>query len=197
VLCSIPLAATGVKNYLFGDHLLATGVSGFTRHLRLHGRLGTDRQPNDLALMLNLLIPIAGALALNEKGFKRSVAVGAMLLAIAGVVVTFSRAGFLTLAATFVMFLAVLPDARRPASRWACCSWRCAPPPLLPSGYMDRLSTITDIEADKTGVGTGPLAGLQGGHRSRYREPARRRRTRQRRDRPQQGTRALDLAIGA
>ncbi len=155
VLCSIPLATTGVKNYLFGDHLLATGVSGFTRISGYMGGSGLTSNPNDLALMLNLLIPIAGALALNERGFKRSVAVAAMLIAIAGVVVTFSRAGFLTLAATFVMFLAVLARRKAPGLAIGLLLLAMFAPLLMPSGYMDRLSTITDIEADKTGSAQG------------------------------------------
>jgi O-antigen ligase len=36
----------------------------------------------------------------------------------------------------------------------------CAPP-LLPSGYTDRLSTITDIEADKTGSAQGRWEDVQ------------------------------------
>jgi probable O-glycosylation ligase (exosortase A-associated) len=155
VLCSVPLAATGVKNYLFGDHLLATGVRGFSRISGYMGGSGLTGNPNDLALMLNLLIPIAGALALIERGLKRSVAVAAMLLAMAGVIVTFSRAGFLTLAATFVMFLAVLARRKSPAIAIALLLVAMCAPPLLPSGYMNRLSTITDIESDKTGSAQG------------------------------------------
>jgi probable O-glycosylation ligase (exosortase A-associated) len=155
VLCSIPLAATGVKNFLFGEHLLATGVRGFTRIAGYQGGSGLTGNPNDLALMLNLIIPIAGALALSERGTRRTVAAGALLLAIAGVVVTFSRAGFLTLAATFVMFMVVLARRKAPGIAMGMLVLAMCATPLLPSGYVDRLSTITDIDADKTGSAQG------------------------------------------
>jgi len=40
VLCSIPLAVTGVKNYVFGENLLSTGVRGFTRIAGYEGGSG-------------------------------------------------------------------------------------------------------------------------------------------------------------
>jgi probable O-glycosylation ligase (exosortase A-associated) len=153
--CSVPLALTGVKNYLFGENLLATGVRGFTRISGYEGGSGIAGNPNDLALVLNLIIPIAGALAMTEQGWKRWLAVGAMTIGIAGVIVTFSRAGFLTLAATFVMFLAVLARRKSPGVAAGLLLLAMCAPPLLPSGYTDRLSTITDIEADKTGSAQG------------------------------------------
>ena len=155
VFCSLPLAATGLKNYLLGENLLSTGVRGFTRISGYEGGSGIAGNPNDLALVLNLIIPIAGALAMTERGWKRWVAIAAMLLGIAGVVVTFSRAGFLTLAAVFVMFLAVLARRKAPGVAMGLLLLALCVPPLLPSGYMDRLSTITDIDADKTGSAQG------------------------------------------
>ena len=155
VLCSIPLAVTGVKNYVFGEHLLSTGVSGFTRISGYDGGSGLTGNPNDLALMLNLIIPIAGALAITERGLKRHVAVAAMLVGVAGVVVTFSRAGFLTLAATFVMFMLVIARRKSPAIAFGLLLLGLCAPLAMPSGYADRLSTITDIEADKTGSAQG------------------------------------------
>lgn len=155
VLCSIPLAVTGVKNYVFGEHLLSTGVSGFTRISGYEGGSGLTGNPNDLALMLNLIIPIAGALAVSERGLKRNVAIAAMLVGIAGVVVTFSRAGFLTLAATFVMFMLVVARRKSPALAFGLLLLGLCAPLAMPAGYADRLSTITDMEADKTGSAQG------------------------------------------
>ena len=43
VLCAIPLAATGIRNYFFGE-VLTTGVPGLTRIVRLHGRFWSGRQ---------------------------------------------------------------------------------------------------------------------------------------------------------
>ena len=66
VLCSIPLAATGLKNYLSGG-FLSTGVPGFQRIYGYKGGSGIAGNPNDLALMLNLIIPIAGVLLLDAR----------------------------------------------------------------------------------------------------------------------------------
>lgn len=154
VLCSIPLAATGLKNYLVGE-VLSTRVPGLVRIYGYVGGSGLVANPNDLALMLNLIIPITGALLLSTRGAKRGLAAGALLLSIATVIVTFSRAGFLTLAAIFLMFLAVLARQRSSGAAVALLLLALCVPPLLPSGYVDRLSTITDINADRTGSAKG------------------------------------------
>jgi len=154
-LCSIPLSLTAVRNYLFGEGLLSTGVAGFYRISGYTGGSGLTDNPNDLALMLNLIIPIAAALTFSERGWKRVILATAVTLAVAAVIVTFSRAGFLTLAAIFVMSLAVLVRRRAPSAALGLLFVALLVPPLLPSGYMDRIGTITNIEADQTGSAQG------------------------------------------
>jgi putative inorganic carbon (HCO3(-)) transporter len=67
------------------------------------------------------------------------------------IVVTFSRAGFLTLATTALVFAVKL--ARRGA--WGLLVGGAVvlvlALPVLPAGYLDRLATITDVESDPTG----------------------------------------------
>jgi O-antigen ligase len=160
VLCSVPLALTGVANYLSGD-VLTTGVRGFYRIEGYMGGSGLTGNPNDLALMLNLIVPIAGVLVFISRGPARLVAIGALLLAIAAVVLTFSRAGFITLAASFVMFLAVLVRRKSAGLAIGLLLVAICVPPFLPAGYIDRLSTITNIEADATGSAQGRWRDLQ------------------------------------
>ena len=162
VLCSIPLAATGVTNYLSGA-TLSTGVRGF---YRIEGYVGVGGSglvgnPNDLALMLNLIVPIAGVLVFVSRGGRRLVALGALLLAVLAIVLTFSRAGFVTLAASFAMFLLVLARRKAAGAAAALLALAICIPPLLPAGYVDRLSTITNIEADRTGSAQGRWRDLQ------------------------------------
>jgi len=154
VLCSIPLAATGVGNYVSGERL-STGVSGFYRIAGYTGGSGLTGNPNDLALMLNLIIPIAGVLVFIGRGATRAVATGALLLSVAAVVLTFSRAGFLTLAASFVMLLAVLARRKSPGGAVGLLLLAICVPPLLPDGYVARLGTIANIDADATGSAQG------------------------------------------
>jgi O-antigen ligase len=85
----------------------------------------------------------------------RGIAAMAMLISVAGVIVTFSRAGFLTLAATGVMLLAVLVRRHSNGAAALLVAVALVVPVLVPDSYFDRLSTITDIEADQTGSAQG------------------------------------------
>jgi O-antigen ligase len=155
VLCAIPLAATGLNNYLSGD-LVSTGVPGLKRIYGYMGGSGIAANPNDLALMLNLIIPIAAAMMIATRNpAARAVAAFVVLVSIAGVIVTFSRAGFLTLTATAVMLLAVLIRRRSGGAAALLVATALVAPLLVPDAYLERLSTITDIEADQTGSAQG------------------------------------------
>jgi O-antigen ligase len=125
------------------------------------GGSGLTGNPNDLALMLNLIVPIAGVLVFISRGLGRLVALGALLIAIAAIVLTFSRAGFMTLAASFLMFLAVLARRKAPGAAIGLLVLAVCVPPLLPQGYVERLSTITNIEADRTGSAQGRWRDIQ------------------------------------
>jgi O-antigen ligase len=105
--------------------------------------------------MLNLIMPIAGVLVFMTRGVSRAVAVAAVLLSLAAIVLTFSRAGFLTLAASFVMLLAVLARRKAPGAAVGLLLLALCVPPMLPAGYAARLSTIANIEADATGSAQG------------------------------------------
>jgi len=153
-LCAIPLAATGIWHYLSGD-VMKTTQDGLVRVVGYQGSSGLTGNPNDLALMLNLIIPLTGALALSSHGMKRLFAVGVTLLSMAGVVITFSRAGFLALAATFFMFLLVLVRRKSGGAAMALLVVALAVPFALPHTYVERLSTITNLEQDKTGSAQG------------------------------------------
>lgn len=155
VLGAVPLAATGVKNYLTGD-VLTTGVAGFTRIAGYVGGSSIAANPNDLALVLNLVIPLAAALVIvSRRPGARLLAAASLLLAVTAVILTFSRAGFLALAATVLVSVAYL--ARRGAAgRAAALAVAAAVAfPLLPNSYVDRLSTIANIQEDATGSAQG------------------------------------------
>jgi probable O-glycosylation ligase (exosortase A-associated) len=155
VLCAIPLAATGISNYLSGE-VLSTGVPGLRRIYGYMGGSGLAANPNDLALVLNLIVPIAAALMLeSRRPAVKAMAAASALVSIACIVVTFSRAGFLTLATTAAMLFVVLLRRRSAGAATLLLLVTLAAPVLMPDGYMDRLSTITNIEADRTGSAQG------------------------------------------
>jgi len=106
--------------------------------------------------MLNLILPLSIALFLsNRKPILRTVLLGMIALLVCAVILTFSRQGFLTLAAIFVMYLWKL--RKRPQRGWAVAALVIALLciPLLPSSYFERMNTITDIQTDPTGSAQG------------------------------------------
>jgi hypothetical protein len=146
-LMAVPLAGFAVKNYLSGAFIDGGAVKrivGYDAPL--------TENPNDLALMLNLILPLTVALFLmSPRPAVRFLLLACIVLDVMGVIVTFSRAGFITLATILLMFMWRL--LKRPERHWAMAALVVAliSVPLFPSGYVDRLSTITDIDADPTG----------------------------------------------
>jgi putative inorganic carbon (HCO3(-)) transporter len=155
VLASLPLSLTALQNYASGSFLRTPDgalprIAGYTA-----AGSGLAANPNDLALMINLLLPFAAALMLSaRRWWLRGVAATALLFGVAAVIVTFSRAGFLTLAATGLVALLALAR-RRPLALLAAAVLLATGLTLLPQGYFERLSTITDIESDTTGSAQG------------------------------------------
>jgi len=161
VLCAIPLALTGVQHYASGN-VMSTGVAGLVRVRGYVGGSGLVGNPNDLALMLNLIIPIAAALFLSERrAGARWLAGTTVFLSAGAVILTFSRAGFLTLAATAILFALWLLRHRAAGKAAVILVAGLCAIPFLPEGYVNRLSTITDREADLTGSATGRVRDYQ------------------------------------
>ena len=154
-LCSIPLALTAINNYRSGVFVTQAG-SAVQRIAGYVGGSGLAGNPNDLALMLNLLLPITGVLFVVSRSPGARLATGlACLLSVAAVIATFSRAGFITLAA--IGLLTVVAMARRGAVATALgiVFLLCVTLAIVPRSYYDRLATITNIEADVTGSAQG------------------------------------------
>ena len=152
VLCSIPIAIVALKNFASGVYV--TSQDNVVQ--RIAGLSGLTGNPNDLALTLNLFIPIAAALFFISRAWApRAVAALALMLSIPAVIVTFSRAGFLTLGAIAVMGLFVAVRRRAAAPVVVVLLAGAIAVPFLPAGYLARLNTITNIEADRTGSAQG------------------------------------------
>ena len=146
-LLSVPLAMTGVRNYLSGQFIDA-GHS-VTRIIGYEGAL--TQNPNDLAMLLNLLLPIAVALLMGSRTVVARVSLlGIVLLIVLGMVATFSRTGFLTLITTVLVYGWKL--RRRPQRRWfiGLALTSLVLLPFAPSEYRDRIATIIEVENDET-----------------------------------------------
>ena len=142
----VPLALTGLRNYASGAFRDDSGIK------RIEGySSGLAGNPNDLALVLNLLLPIALGLALGGRRPEgRLLAFLAAAVLAVGVVVTFSRAGFVTLVATVLVYLLKLLGRGRAAPAVAVALLAFLALPLLPDGYVSRVASIASVDSDPT-----------------------------------------------
>ena len=142
-LMTIPIAATTLAHF----------AAGVTMDNRVVGYMAPlTENPNGVALVLSLLLPLAlGLFFIARSIVARAVLLAVVTLDVSAVVVTFSRAGFLTLATVLAMY--VYRFLRRPERPWAIviCLVLLACAPLVPPGYWQRVGTITDVESDPTG----------------------------------------------
>jgi O-antigen ligase len=151
-LVSVPLAYAGISQYQSGA-LERGRITGYAS--------GLTANPNDLAMMVDLILPLAvtvGLLAKTSWGrVSAFVIVGINLACLAA---THSRGGFVGLA---VMLLAALSLAVR-RKKWALIGLFIVALPigvaLLPSSLTERLATIGSVESDDTGSSQARLTGM-------------------------------------
>ncbi len=147
VSCAAIIAVTAIRHFLTG-----TLMDGAPDRIAGYGTSGMAGNPNDLALLLNIIIPLNAALIAVSRGWGvRVLASLVLLVSIAGVIVTFSRAGFITLAVIGALGLWQL--VRRGAVGWlaALVVAGVLLGALAPGHYADRLSTVWNMDADTTG----------------------------------------------
>jgi putative inorganic carbon (hco3(-)) transporter len=148
------LTAMALGLGLFAVYNYATGeVFQSSAQERVLGNMASlTRNPNDLALMINLLVPLTVALFLGERhGLKRNLLLAAIGIEVSTVGLTYSRAGALTLAVIVLLYLWKLRG--RPERSWlfGLVVALLLALPLAPASYFERLSTIASVDADRTG----------------------------------------------
>jgi putative inorganic carbon (hco3(-)) transporter len=146
---TIPIGTTAIMHYLTGT-FVEGGNAEAPRIMGYDAPLTAN--PNDLALVLCMMLPLAVALAVAQRHvFGRLAFLAIAGLDIVAVILTFSRTGFVTLAALAVVGMFKL--SRGPARLWIVGIVVCglALVPLLPEGYLQHMGTITAIETDPTG----------------------------------------------
>lgn len=145
VLMAVPLAFTAINNLLSG-----VTMAGSQRIIGYDAPLAEN--PNDMALLLNLLLPLAIGLFLSAaSAFKKFALATVIALMVVGVIATFSRAGFLTLAVIFVSYLYLLRKRTERFLAPIILILVVVALPFMPGDYVGRLSTITNVESDETG----------------------------------------------
>lgn len=149
-IIAIPLALSAVKTFFsggFANQELSHGLDRITGY-----EAALTANPNDLALMLNLILPITISLLLATRTpAMRALLMLCIVLDIVAVVATYSRGGFLTLAVIALLYLAALFRRRKLSVAILACIASMLALPLLPSHYVTRLATITNIQSDRTG----------------------------------------------
>jgi O-antigen ligase len=144
VLATGYIAFRAVFDYARGFNLIENG--------RVQGAVGgIFRNPNDLALNMVAVMPLATLIALQGRtGLRRIVAAASLLLMLATVVVSHSRSGSVGLAA-MALILAVYLVRRRPGLVMAGVLAGALALPFAPDSYWNRISSITDASEDDTG----------------------------------------------
>lgn len=145
LVTGVVLSAGAINDYRAGNF----AVEGY----RVVGVLGNlFRNPNDMALHLVTMIPIALALFLSTRNAVAKVAFGTCAaLLVAGLIPTFSRGGFLGLAACLVVFALKVGRRRRPTVMVVSVLVVGAFIALAPGDYFNRLTSIVDHTRDAVG----------------------------------------------
>jgi len=144
VIASGYIAGRAVLDYARGVNLIENG--------RVQGAVGgMFKNPNDLALNMVSVIPLAAMLALRPIPMvRRLLAALSVALMIGTIVATHSRSGTVGLAAMTVVLAAHLVR-RKPGLVFAGALACTLALPLLPASYWQRVASITDEKLDDTG----------------------------------------------
>ncbi len=144
VIASGYIGMRAVLDYARGINLI--------EHGRVQGSVGgMFKNPNDLALNMVAVLPLAVFLVLQPLSTaKRALAAGCAVMMFGAIVASHSRSGTVGLAAMGLV-LGVQLLKRKPGLVLATVFAGVLALPLLPSSYWQRLASITDESLDETG----------------------------------------------
>lgn len=142
------LSVGALNNYRLGN----LEVEGY----RIAGVLGNlFRNPNDMATHLVTMLPIAVAFMFSTRGLHKRLLYGALVgLLVGGTVVSFSRAGFLGLAAGTFVLVWKIGRRNRVVTMLLVTFGLLAFLVLAPGNYYNRLFSIYDNSRDAVGSAT-------------------------------------------
>jgi O-antigen ligase len=130
-------------------------VSAYDGTARIGGYTsGMASNPNDLALIANIFVPLAVGLFVGTRGLlRRLVFAGLAALNAGAIVLTFSRAGFLGLVCNVLLCAHVfLPRGKRLLALGVAVGLGALLIVTMPA-YQERIGTIFNVEEDTTGSG--------------------------------------------
>jgi hypothetical protein len=150
---SLSIMAVGLAILTLNNYASGVFIDQAANQDRVVGNEGAlTKNPNDLALMINIIIPLTIALLLSSVRQAIRVLLAGMLgLEVLTVILTFSRGGFLTLGTILLLYMWKLRHRVERVWIYGILVLALLCVPLLPSTYFDRMSTIIHTEADSTG----------------------------------------------
>jgi hypothetical protein len=149
----------------WGSFMALSGARDFSAGVFNQGRIAGYESalagnPNDLAFTINLMMAvILGLFFATKNTVHRLLLGGAVALMTWGVITTFSRAGFLTLAAMGAVLLFERVRKGDMLSVLVVLGLVACFIVVSPAGYGDRLWSIIDIDSDPTGSARGRYEG--------------------------------------
>jgi O-antigen ligase len=145
---SVYLSINAIIDYQAGNFAVEYGEI-----MRIGGKIGgLFGNSNDLALHFVTIIPIAVTLGLGGRNpIKKLVYFGMTGLMVAGLVVTFSRGGFIGLVAATFVLVRRLGKKNRVATTGALAFAVILFVAMAPGAFSSRVSTIFNSAADVTG----------------------------------------------
>ncbi len=153
VAWSLSIMAVGLGLIAMNNYMSGVFIDQAANSDRVVGNEGAlTKNPNDMALMINIIIPLTMALLLSTSQPKLRFILLCMLGSeVMTVVLTFSRAGFLTLGCIMMLYLWKLRRRSERVWIYGLLVVFLLAVPFLPTTYFDRMSTIVHTEADSTG----------------------------------------------
>lgn len=145
VFCDLAYALSAIMTFLEGGY---SEMESF--HHRIVGWGTMYANPNDLASVLNLMLPFAVVFALMRRGLARLFYFACAIISAVGVLVTFSRSGFIGLVVTTMILMWKLSRGHRVTVLLAIVVVSAVLATALPGRYRVRLSTIINPETDAT-----------------------------------------------
>jgi O-antigen ligase len=131
---------------VLGALTMVTGLSlgGAEERLTTGGTLDS----NDLAAVMALTLPFALGVLRRERGRKRLIGAGAVLLCTVVVIRTGSRGGALALAVGALLFTLGFPGTRKFFALGALCVASLVTWQFAPHTFRDRMQSLTSVEED-------------------------------------------------
>lgn len=127
------------------------------------GWAGISANPNDFALTINLILPFAMAFFMLTRNLVGKLLVaGFMVVAVGAIMATYSRTGFVTLAAV-LLFALIKHAAQGQAVKYVLPAALVILAALssLPQNYETRVESIMDASKDKVGSVNARVAGIR------------------------------------